>query len=101
MSENLMKENRGCAAGKQCGAGVGIHERRFVERFGFLDHRLNVLEHGLVVGSVFRSEPVEIVVAVDVHPVGSFALNVEFEAVVNLAEGNLGSFAGHFVLIGG
>ena len=77
------------------GPGVGIDERRVVERFRFLNHRLDVLEDGLVVGSVFGIEPVEIGVAVDVHAVRSFALHVELEAVVNLAEGELGAFAIH------
>ena len=33
--ENFMEEDGGGAAGEQRGAGVGIDERRLIERFGF------------------------------------------------------------------
>src|ERR1700739_1511191 len=60
-----------------------------------------MFENYFVVRGILGSEPVEIVVAVDVHPVRSFALNVKLEAVMNLSERNLASFAGYFVLIRG
>src|ERR1700741_3864200 len=58
-------------------------------------------ENGFVVRGILWSEPVEIVVAVDVHPVWSFALNVKLEAIMNLCERNLASLAGYLVLIRG
>ena len=58
-----------------------------------LHHRLNAREDVFIVRRVLRIEPIEIRVAIDVHAVRRFALHVQFEPVVHLAEGQLGAFA--------
>jgi len=49
----------------------------------------------LVTRRVFGVDPIEIVVAVNVHPVGRLALDEQLQAVANFAELELRSFAGH------
>ena len=89
------------AAGQQRRPGIRIHERRFIERLRFLNHFLDAGHHGLFVRRILGIEPVEIRVAVDVHAVGRFALHVQFEPVMNLAEYKLRAFGIHLVLIRG
>ena len=55
MAENFVEEDGGGASGKQRRTGIRIHERRFVERFGLLDHHLNAIEDGFFVGASLGS----------------------------------------------
>ena len=101
MAENFVEENGGGTSGQQRGAGKGIDERSLDRAPQFPRSALDSFGDEFIAGSVLGVEPVEIVVAIDVHAVGRFALHIELEAVMNLAERQFGPFASHLVLVGG
>ena len=99
MPEDLMKEHGGSASGEQRRTGVRINQRSFIESLGLRNHGLDSREDNFIVRSILRVEPIEIGVAIDVHSIRGFALDVELEAVMHLAKGELGTFGIHLVLI--
>ncbi len=99
MPEHFMEENRGSATGEKRGTCIGFDQRRSYESFEFLAEDLSFGEHSLVVGSVRRIRPVKIIITVDVHPIGRFALDKQFQPVMNLAELQARPFAVGLILI--
>ena len=95
MPENFMEENRGGAAGQHRRPRKGLGQRRLDQRFQFLLKHGALRQHRLVIWSRGRIDPIEIVVAVDVHSVGRLALDEELQPVAHLAELKLCALARH------
>jgi hypothetical protein len=64
-----------------------------------MDRPKDSRKHDFVIGGIFRAEPIEIGVTIDVHSVRGFALDVKFEAIMHLTERELRAFGIHLVLI--
>lgn len=97
MAENFMKEHGSGAACEQGRSDRGIVDGSRYEAFEFLAHGPLRSKHGFIVGGIAGIDPIEIVITVDVHAVGSFALDEKLEAVADLAVLQLRAFAGHLI----
>src|SRR5580658_1645709 len=93
VAEHFMEKDGVRSAGQERRSDRWFVNRRNDKTFQFLAHRGLRGGDGFVIRRVGRIDPVKIVVAVDVHAVGRFALNEQLETVADLAELQLGSFA--------
>ena len=75
VSEHFVKENRSRSSRQECRAHTWLIERSLDQSFHFLAQRRACCGHIFVAGRVLLINPVEIVVTLDVHAIGRFALN--------------------------
>src|SRR6266851_6834531 len=95
MAKNFVEKHRRGASGQQCRPDGRVVDGRGNQSFQLLAHRRLRCIHRFVVRRVLGVDPVEIVVAVDVHAVRRLALDEQLQPVTNLPELQLRPFAGH------
>src|SRR5580700_4382294 len=94
VSKNFVEKDGSRAAGQERRSNRWLVNRCGNESFKFLAHGGLRGGDGFVVRRVSGIDPVKIVVALDVHSIRRLALDEQLQAVTDLAELQLGSFAG-------